>query len=174
VTHVAECCPPFQQFAQKHWYAVRTRSQQERKVQAALIAEGIDEFFPIYREEVRWSDRTKVVERPLFPGYLFCRCLGVHVLAVLQISGVLQILGSNLTPLAIPDSEIASVRPVCASLANASPCAHVVGEAVTIARGPLAGVEGVIKRVKGALRLIVAIELLGRGMSVEIDAGDIE
>jgi transcription antitermination factor NusG len=172
VTQVAECCSPDQPITAGHWYAARVRSQQERKVQGALIAAGIDEFLPIYREEVRWSDRTKVVERALFPGYIFCRL--ADPLPVLRISGVVQILGSNLTPLAIPDREIANVRAVCASLAKAAPCAYVVGQPVVIASGPLAGIEGVIKRVKGALRLIVAIELLGRGMSVEIDAGDVE
>jgi transcription antitermination factor NusG len=147
---------------------VRVRTQSEKRVQSALNAAGIDEFLPTFRETVRWSDRTKVVDRPLFPGYIFVRL--VEVLPVLQISGVVQLLGSNLKPLPIPEDQIDAVRRVCLSTVEASPCPYEVGADITIASGPLAGVKGIIRRIKGATRLVVAIEILRRAISVEIDA----
>jgi transcription antitermination factor NusG len=150
------------------WFAARVRSQCERRVQDALIAQGINEFLPTFREETRWSDRTKLVDRCLFPGYIFARV--ASVLPLLRIVGVVQILGCNSDPQSIPDEQIEAVRRVGLSMAEASPSPYVVGEAVTIDHGPLAGVTGVIKRVRGTVRLVVQIELLGRGVSVEIDA----
>ena len=154
------------------WLAARVRSAYAWKVRASLRDAGIEEFLPTYTEEVRWSDRTKTVERALFPGYIFLRVMDVS--AALRIAGIVQILASNLKPTPIPSDQIDAVRLVCLSAENVLPCAHVVGESVTVATGPLAGVTGTVKRVKGGLRLIVAIELLGRAISVEIDAADVE
>jgi transcription antitermination factor NusG len=154
------------------WYAVRTRANFSKKVQEILNAAEIDNYLPVYREEVRWSDRTKVVERALFPGYLFTRL--VDPLPLLQIFGVVQILGSNLKPTPIPDEQIAAVRQVCESLKKVSPCPYVAGENVAIHSGPLAGVVGVIVRTHGELRVVVRIEILSRAVSVEIESRDLE
>jgi len=55
------------------WYAVHVKSRFEREVSEALRQKGYEEFAAFYRTRRRWSDRTKTVEFPLFPGYIFCR-----------------------------------------------------------------------------------------------------
>lgn len=157
------------------WYAVRVRSRAEKTVQAALQARHIDEFLPTYHQEVRWSDRTKTVERALFPGYLFCRAARkLDLIPVVQLAGVVQILGTAADgPLPIPDEQIDAVRRVCASANAVVPCAYVVGTPVLIASGPLAGVSGIVRRTKGALQVVVSIEVLGRAVAVEIESRDL-
>ena len=44
------------------------------------------------------------------------------------------------------------------------------GDLVTIDSGPLAGVSGVVKKTKGALRVVVSVEMLRRSIAVELDA----
>ena len=53
------------------WFAVWTRSRQEKTSAAMLAALGVPHFLPLIDEERRWSDRKKMVSLPLFPGYLF-------------------------------------------------------------------------------------------------------
>lgn len=170
VTERAEACryrlPP-------RWYALRVRSNRERSVQTALFSHSIEEYLPVTRAEVRWSDRTKTVERPLIPGYIFCRITPALWGFVLQISGVVQILGSPL-PQAIEDEEIQTLRTFLAAAPQAQACAFAAGETVRINRGAFAGLEGVISRVKGELRLVIGISLLGRAASAEVDAADVE
>lgn len=36
-----------------------------------LSATGLEEFLPLYQVRRRWSDRVKVVDVPLFDGYVF-------------------------------------------------------------------------------------------------------
>ena len=55
------------------WYPLQTRYQCEKKVDVALRNEGFESFAPTCLEARRWSDRTKLVEAPLFPGYTFVR-----------------------------------------------------------------------------------------------------
>lgn len=53
------------------WYAVRVKPRFERVVCQNLAAKGFVSFLPTYKERRRWSDRVRLVELPLFPGYVF-------------------------------------------------------------------------------------------------------
>jgi transcription antitermination factor NusG len=75
------------------WYAVRTRSNCEQTVSEVLKQKGLTEFSPFYVARRRWSDRTKRVRLPLFPGYLFCRFDPLDRLPVLRTPGVVNIVG---------------------------------------------------------------------------------
>ena len=154
------------------WYVVRCASQRERSVRAALGLHGLATLLPSYRESVRWSDRVKVVERLLFPGYLFVRCSFDELPFVLSFGGVVGVLDNNLRPRAVADSEVDNLELVISSLSNVEPAAFVAGDQVTIAAGPLKGVSGVIVRSGSKMRLVVAVEMLGRGVSVEM-SGDV-
>ena len=48
------------------------------------------------------------------------------------------------------------------------------GTPVEITRGPLAGVRGRFVRRGADFRVLLAIELLGRMLSVQVDAADVE
>jgi transcription antitermination factor NusG len=154
------------------WYAIRVRSNRERKVSAALTARGIPTYCPTYTEQAQWSDRVKSVERFLFPGYLFIAA-APNAGACLTVPGVIQILPNNMKPTAIANDEIESIRK-----ASSQPCtrpsAYTVGETVQVKAGPMAGQSGVIERTKaGGVRLIVNLELLNRAVSVEVSAADV-
>jgi transcription antitermination factor NusG len=154
-----------------NWYALRLRSNTEFKVRAALQAYSIEVFLPTWSEDVRWSDRTRQTLRPLFPGYLFARMAeGPDIFRAIVTRGVVQILPNSHNPLSVSDAEIENVRRVVASKLVATPCDFVAGELVMIDSGPLAGVSGVVTRTKGALRVVVSVEILRRAISVELDA----
>ena len=53
------------------WFAFRVRPRHEKQVSIALREKGFTEFLPLYKSKRQWADRTKVVEMPLFPGYIF-------------------------------------------------------------------------------------------------------
>src|SRR5690242_9689932 len=55
------------------WYAIRVKPNHEKPVAATLRGKGYQEFLPLSRTRRQWSDRVKVLDLPLFPGYVFCR-----------------------------------------------------------------------------------------------------
>jgi transcription antitermination factor NusG len=152
------------------WYAVRVRSKFERVVSTALSGKGYDEYLPLYRSRRKWSDRSKDLDLPLFPGYLFCR-LDVQIrLPILTTPGVISIVGIGKVPVAIPDREIDAVQALVRSGLHLQPWPQlVVGSRVVIEQGPLKGLEGVAMDVKKKYRLFVSVPLLQRSVSVEID-----
>lgn len=154
----------------QHWFALRVRSQHEKIVASVLRSKGYEEFLPLYHCRHRWSDRIKVIARPLFTGYVFCRFDLNKRLPILVTPGVLLIVGIAKTPLPVEDSEIAALQSIVKSGFQAEPWPYLqVGQRVRIERGSLEGVEGVLLAVKKPHRLVVSVTLLQRSVAVEID-----
>lgn len=152
------------------WYAIRVRSKFEQAVSTALAGKGYDQYLPLYRSRRNWSDRSKDLDLPLFPGYLFCRCDVKVRLPILTTPGVISFVGMGKTPVAISDDEIDAIRTVIRSGLHLQPWPQlVVGSRVLIEQGPLKGIEGVALDVKKKYRLFVSVPLLQRSVSVEID-----
>ena len=84
-----------QEASEVRWYALHTRSRHEKRVAAHLEERGLTAFLPLVREVHVWSDRRKVVEVPVFPGYVFTRIVYAAELRVqlLKTEGVASIIG---------------------------------------------------------------------------------
>lgn len=155
------------------WYALRLRGNREFRVGGYLEELGAESFLPSVKEKSQWSDRTKEIERPLFPGYIFVRS-SIALVEVLRLPGVVQALPTSTEPALIDEREIESLRIALASGNPAAECPYVAGEPVTIETGPLAGVTGFVTRTRGICRVAVAIRILNRAVSVEIDTADLQ
>jgi transcription antitermination factor NusG len=159
----------------RNWFAVRTRTNHEKAAFNVLQVKSFESFLPVYRERRIWSDRIRQIEIPLFPGYLFCRMDPDESRHILNTPGVMNILGSGRTPLPIPDLEIDSLKRFIASEIEPRPHPFLhVGQKIRIDRGPLAGVEGILKEFKTGYRLVVSVTLLQRSIAAEMDATWIE
>jgi transcription antitermination factor NusG len=157
------------------WFALRTASGREKSVASQLQARGFEEFVPVYRTRRQYSDRTKELELPLFPGYLFCRFDFNHRLPVLVTPGVQMIVGFGKMPTPVPDAEIEDLRRVVACGAAQPHHPYLaMGERVRVREGSLAGVEGILVDVKNSWRIVLSVELLQRSVSVELDRAAIE
>jgi len=152
------------------WFAIRTKSNQEKLVSTTLSNKDFEIYFPKYRVRRRWSDRTVETELPLFPGYLFCRFDILKRMPILTTPGVAGILGFGNEPAPIPESEIEAVRAILRSGLAAEPCPFLrEGQRIRINSGPLEGQEGILLKKKNEWRLTVSIAMLQRSVSVEID-----
>ena len=105
----------------QRWFAVRVRSHFERITSTNLKDKGYEEFTPFYKSKRRWSDRTKEIECPVFPGYVFCRFVAENRLPVLQTAGVVSIVSFDNRPAPICDQEIADLKVVMNNGHNAVP-----------------------------------------------------
>jgi transcription antitermination factor NusG len=95
------------------WYAVAVRSNFERIVGNSLRQKDYEVFLPTYLSKRRWSDRTKVVECALFPGYVFCRMDLRRRIPLLDTPGVASIVGVGKCAVPVRDSEIAAIPKTC-------------------------------------------------------------
>lgn len=152
------------------WFAILTKTGREKHATLLLENSGFECCLPINKSVRRWSDRVKEIEVPLFPGYLFCRMNPNDRLPVLMTPGVVQIVGSGKTPIAVEEHEIAAIRRVEKSGLLATPWPYLrVGHTARIEEGPLRGLSGIVIQIKSGLKLVLSVELLQRSIAVEID-----
>lgn len=152
------------------WYAVRCRSKCEGVASSNLQAKGYQQFLPLVRSRRRWSDRTKELSVPLFPGYVFCRFHAAHRVPILESAGVAGIVAFGPRLASIPAEEILAVETMLRLCQNVEPFPSLpIGQKIRIEHGPLAGVEGIVIALKNGFRLVASVTLLQRSVSVELD-----
>jgi transcription termination/antitermination protein NusG len=96
-------------------------------------------------------------------------------LQVLQVPGVVRLVGFNGLPTPLADVEIEGLKKGLASGILAEPHPFLtVGRRVRIKSGPLAGREGVLLRRKSCLRVVLSIELILRSVAVDVGEENIE
>ena len=159
-----------------HWVAVWTRSRHERFVRDQLVEKDVEVFLPLMKVPSQRKDRHKTVDVPVFPGYLFAHIPLNDGYAIKTTRGVVQILGS--LPgvyTAVPDEQIAYVRTLVESQLPIDPHPYLkVGSVVRVRKGPLKGIEGILIEKRNHWRIVVSVELLGKSISAEVSADQIE
>ena len=156
------------------WFAIWTRSRHEAAVLDQLLGKGVEAFLPTIPRWSRWKDRKKRIDWPLFPGYCFARIDPASTLQVLTCSGVVTLVSFEGRPAPIPDGEIDAVRRLVESDLQFDPCPLIAeGTRVEVVAGPLRGVIGRLVKKGAHARLILAVDLIGQGVSVEVDAADV-
>ena len=157
------------------WYAIWTRSRHEQKVRDQLEQKGYEAFLPTVTRWSRWKDRKKKIDWPLFPGYCFARFDARERLPILKCTGVVSIVAFDGEVAAIPEFEIDGIRRLVASDMRFDPCPLIAeGMMVEVIYGPLKGVIGRLVRKGAHARLILAVNLIGQAVSVEVDAADVK
>jgi transcriptional antiterminator NusG len=161
------------------WYAAHVRSNFERQVVQFLGGRrGPETFLPTYRVKSRRADAPALIERPLFPGYVFVRLesLDRPRIAVLQAPGIVRLVEFGGRLATIDDEVIESLRIIAAGPAVARP--HPLlreGQAVRVVDGPFAGAVGRLSRAQGRKpHLVVTLEILGRAAAVPVALEDVE
>jgi transcription antitermination factor NusG len=156
------------------WFAVWTRSRHESAVRQQLEGKGIEAFLPTVIRWSHWKDRKKKVMWPLFPGYCFARIDPREALGVLSCTGVVSLVSVEGRPAPIADREIEGIRTLVESDLRFDPCPLIQeGDLVEVVCGPLRGVSGRLVRKGAHARLVLSVGLIGQGVMVEVDAGDV-
>jgi transcription antitermination factor NusG len=164
----ADCLEP-------RWYAAYTCANHEKRVREQLEQRSVEAFLPLYETVRRWKDRRMRLQLPLFPGYVFVQMAVVDRLRVLQVPGVVRLVGFNGQLAALPDEEIEALKKGLAGGVRAEPRPFLTaGRHVRIKAGPLEGREGILLRRKGSLRVVLSIELIQRSIVVDVDVADIQ
>ncbi len=157
------------------WWAIYTRHQHEKTVAEILRMKGVEVFLPLYDSVRRWRDRRKLLQVPLFPGYVFVRGVIAQRLHVLTTPGVHMILSHGDRAAIIPQDEIEAIRRSVGEDRRVEPHPFLkCGERVRVTRGSLSGIEGILTRKKNVYRLVLSVQMLAQSVAVEIDSLDVE
>jgi transcription antitermination factor NusG len=152
------------------WYVWYTRSRAEKKVSERLIQKGIEVFLPIRKEIKQWSDRKKLVETPLFGGYIFTHISLPQWDTVAYTEGVLNYVRFEGQPAFLKDEQIRQIKALLDLYPEMELNEHPLqkGELVEVIEGPMMGMQGTLVEIEGKNKLAIWIEQLDKVLLVHM------
>jgi transcription antitermination factor NusG len=159
----------------KNWFAVFVTPRHEKRVDEHCRVRGIESFLPLFQTQSHWKDGSKrVLQLPLFPSYIFVRLGSSGRASVLQVPGVILIVGGGRQQLPVPDTYIHFLREGLRQ-GRIEPHPYVtVGARVRIRSGVMAGMEGMLICKKNKFRVVLTLDVIMKSATVEVAIGDIE
>lgn len=152
------------------WYAAYTNPRSEVRAAERLRAQGYDVFMPTLRKTVRHARRSKIVEAPLFPRYVFVsldlmrdrwRCIN-------GTAGVSGLVSANDRPLPLARGLIEALMGNDSHSAhNASETGFRIHDPASFRDGPFADLIGHIRSIDAKGRVELLLQLLGRSVAVQ-------
>jgi len=158
------------------WYALYTKSRNEKKVNERLTEQGFECYLPLQTVVRQWSDRKKEVEVPLINSYVFVRMVLSQRFAVLQDPGAVCFINFERMPAPVADKDIDYLKRIL-SEGIAVEVVEVPlsrGEKVKVIAGQLMGLEGELVDHKGGQRVVVRIENIPFSLVVTVPLEEIE
>ena len=162
----------------RNWYALRVRSRHEFVTHSELRKKGIESYLPTVKKMSQWKDRKKLVEFPLFSGYLFAN-LDVNsqeYYSALKTKGAVSVLSlAGGRPAPVSSDEIHSLMILIDSGEKLDIYPHIKeGTRVRVKRGLLKGAIGTLTRKETNCVFSVDITLLGKSIGAQVLADDVE
>jgi transcriptional antiterminator RfaH len=139
------------------WFVIYTKSRNEKKVAELLQKNGVEVFCPLVKLKKNWSDRTKIVETPLFNSYIFVNLSEKDRNVVFNVPGVIRFVFWLNKPAVVRDCEIESLKAMLSETMDSFSIENYqIGDTIKISEGAFKGVEGVIeKQTNTKLHLIL-------------------
>ena len=150
------------------WMVIYTKPRQEKSLARDLLRQAIPFYLPLVKKTLQYARRRVTSFAPLFDGYLFMLGAEKQRTASLATNRVLRVLPVNDGLRLVTDLRQVE-RLIQADVPLTVESRLRAGMNVRVRSGPFAGVEGVVLRRRGQTRLLVSINFLQKGASVEIE-----
>ena len=152
------------------WYAIYTNPRAEKQVRDRLMEAGVEVFLPLQKTFRIWSDRKKLVERPLLSSYVFVKVIPKDYPKVYQTFGVVRFITFEGQPASIPENQIDNLRLLINSDTEIEISSEKFkqGDNVEVIRGSLVGLTGELVTIGSHSRVVVRIDRLDQNLILNI------
>ena len=156
------------------WYVLYTKPRNEKKVAERLSAAGYNVYCPLHRVKRQWSDRTKVVEEPLFKRYLFIQVEDKRRDEVFNYPGAVRYLFWLRRPAIVRESEILTIQKWLGQYDHSDIDISDIlpGDYVRITSGPFTGEQAILLE-KSNKKAVVQLRELGLQLSLSLSNSDL-
>jgi transcription antitermination factor NusG len=166
--------PPPADAEAARWVAFYTLSRREKDLMRKLVAAAVPFYAPLIRRRLRSpGGRARQSFVPLFAGYVFARVDDDQRRAALATNTIARWL-----PIVDERRLVTDLRAIKQLIDTDQPLTPEAriepGRQVRVRGGPLRGLEGTVVRRQGSQRLVVAVQFLNQGASVELEDVDLE
>lgn len=156
--------------AEDKWYAIYTKPRAEKQVHQRLSEAGVECFLPLQKTYRQWSDRKKLIEKPLLSSYVFVKTRPKIFPVVYNVNGVVRFVSFEGHPVAIPQKQIDNLRLLINSDAEieVSTERFAQGDSVEVVSGALIGLTGELIKMGTRNRFVVRIDKLEQNLILKI------
>ncbi|MGB0805811.1 MAG: transcription termination/antitermination NusG family protein [Salibacteraceae bacterium] len=130
------------------WQAVYVKPRTEKKVLERL-QKRYTVFCPIKSEKKKWSDRVKLVETPLLPGYIFFQGNEADRLAILEDTQVVRSVFWNKKPAIVYNHEVEAMRLLLDEFQEFETRPLKPGDSIKILSGAFENKQANLIQIKG-------------------------
>ena len=152
----------------RRWSVVYTKPRQEKALARQLLALQVPFYLPLVKKTLVSGGRKRTSHVPLFAGYVFLFSSEGERVRSLTTNRILRIL-----PVEDQERLVLDLRQLRQLIVAEAPLTVesrlVPGDHVRVRQGAFAGIEGVVMTRRGTARLLVSIDFLQKGVSVEIE-----
>lgn len=155
---------------QKTWYVLYVKSRTEKKVAVEFDYSNVEYYLPLIKRLKQWSDRKKLIEEPLFRGYVFVNINIKEYDKVVHTQNVVKFISFEGSAVPIPEVQINAIKLYVKDndLQDIDDSTLVVGQEVEVISGNLVGLKGNLVEVKGKKKVKVQIETVNSSIIVSI------
>ena len=155
------------------WYVLHVRPRCEKKIAKYCDSTNLENYLPLSTEHKVYQRRKVDVLKPLFPGYVFAKFSALQRILVLKSQQIVRIL-----PVKDQASLIDELRQIRKAL-EIDPCLNACpavekGTLVRVVHGPFQGLEGMVSTLKNQTRVVLNVDIIGKGVPLEIDLDLVE
>jgi len=160
----------------KQWYALYVKSRTEKKVLEAITRKGIEAYLPMEKKLRQWSDRKKLVEMPLMPGYIFVHVNNKEYDPALQTDHVVCYITFEGKAAPVREEDITALKQILQQnqiKVELTRDELEPGMQVEILSGPLVGIRGELIQLKGRHKVGIRIRQVRYTVMVEVPVSEL-
>ncbi len=157
----------------RRWYVAYTHVGAENLAEGHLARQGFEAYLPRYVKQVRHARKSRAVKAPLFPRYIFVS-IDLETQrwrAINGTQGISHLVAMGSRPNAVPDGVVEEIQcregdDRLIEVWETPP--FETGDAVEVTSGALAEQVGRFLRADTAERVVLLMDILGRGIEVKL------
>lgn len=150
------------------WWVLYTKARQEKSLARELYAFQIPFYLPLIKKTTVAKGRKRTSFAPLFSGYIFLHATEAQRIKSMTTNRISRILTVN-----DPDQLVHDLEQLRRLIALDAPLSLeqqlAPGDKVRVKQGALMGLEGTVMVRRGVTRLLVSVNFLQQGASVEVE-----
>jgi len=155
------------------WYVLYVKSRHEKKVYDLLLELSIDAFLPMVKTIRKWSDRKKIILKPLFTSYVFVNItssLDFH--KSISVNGACTYIQFGKDYARVTENEINKLKLLVGEMEISNIETNVelpkIGEIRRITYGPLSGLECEVLSVNNIKKIVVRLDSLKQNITATV------
>ncbi len=158
---------------ERKWYALYVNVKHEKIVMQKLLEKGMEAYVPIVKQMKQWSDRKKLIDTPLFTGYVFVKIFPSEMEKPRWVSGVINFLKFENKPAVIRDVEIDALKYFVNKGYSLEVEKNIVltGQKVKINLSQFKDFTGVVENISDNDYVMVSFEGIGKNLIIKAPIG---